>query len=110
MPVSKKRKKKSERKPSGPPISKAELASKKRKITKRQILIYVFSALIILSFLLSFIIGYGGDQSGVTDGADTSSGSNGILFTPVPGSDDTEANDATQPGDESPSSETDTGN
>ena len=60
MPVSKKRKKKRVKKPSGPPLSKAAVASKKRKLTKRQIFIYVFSALIILSFALSFIVGSGG--------------------------------------------------
>ena len=111
MPVSKKRKKKNERKSSGQPISKTEIASRKRKLTKQQILIYVFSALVILSFVLSFIIGYGTKSgSGTTGGADTSGGSNSILLTPVPGSDDTEASDTAQPDDNNSSSESEAGN
>ena len=56
MPVSKKRKKKGT-KPSGPPPSKAEVSGKKRKLSRQQILIYIFSALIIISLAASFIIG-----------------------------------------------------
>lgn len=55
MPVSKKRKKKVI-KPVGPPTSKVEVAGKKRKLSRQQILIYIFSALIILSLAISFII------------------------------------------------------
>jgi hypothetical protein len=110
VPVSKKRKKKNERKPLGPPISKTGITSRKKKFTKQQILIYVFSALIILSFVLSFLVGYGGRRSGTGSGADTSSGSNGILFTPVPGSDNSEASDATRPSDNNTSPESEAGN
>ena len=88
MPLSKRRKKKNRSKPSGPPLSKAEIAARKRKLTTRKILIYIFSILIILSFALSFIVGYGG-HSGTTDpttggGQTGTGGNNGILFTPVP--------------------------
>lgn len=88
MPVSKKRRKKRSYKPSGPPISKAELAAKQRKLTKRQILIYVFSALIILSFALSFVVGYGDSGSVIQD--DT--GNSGILLTPASENTTTEEN------------------
>lgn len=101
MPVSKKRKKKSDRKPSGPPLSKKELATKKNKLTRRQILIYVFSALIILSFILSFIVGTTRTQT-PSNTVDTS-GNGGVLFTPEPGSDDTQADEGNQADEETPS-------
>ena len=64
VPVSKKRKKKTRIKPSRPPISKSAVAGKKKKLTKQQILIYVFSALIILSLAISFIVsGTGGSRA-----------------------------------------------
>ncbi len=60
MPVSKKRKKKGSKKPIGPPVSKSELtAGKKKKLTKQQIFIFVFSALIIISLAASFLVGSG---------------------------------------------------
>ena len=94
MPVSKKRKKKRDNKPSGPPLSKNALVTKKRKISKRQIFIYVFSALIILSFALSFVVKSGGGRSSV---APTVSGQSGeILSTPVPGNNDTRAESTTE--------------
>ncbi len=92
MPVSKKRRKKRSYKPSGPPISKAELAAKQRKLTKRQILIYVFSALIILSFALSFVVGYGDSGSVTQDGSQVDTGNSGILLTPASENATTEEN------------------
>ena len=99
MPLSKKRKKKRSNKPSGPPLSKAEIAARKRKLTKRQIFIYVFSALIILSFALSFVVGYGGGAT--QDGVQTDpGGESGILLTPVPAEDgsNSQSNDTTESG------------
>ena len=90
MPVSKKRKKKRAKSPAGPPLSKKEIAARKRKLTKRQILIYVFSALIILSFALSFVVGFGGGHTG---GVDASSDSGNILNVPVSGQEDTTVED-----------------
>jgi hypothetical protein len=121
VPVSKKRKKKRANKPSGPPQSKTAIATKKRKITKRQILIYVFSALIILSFALSFIVGSGGGSSGPAveggghSGVPNVSGDGGdVLFTPVPGEDSQVEDDAELEDDAEPqnntSSESDTEN
>lgn|GEM_PF-1532921 len=107
MPVSKKRKKKRIKSSSGPPLSKKEVAAKKRKLTRRQILIYVFSALIILSFALSFIVGFGG--RGSSGGTNTSSGTATIQSTPVPSQDATAPVDTGQTQDAQPS-ESDTGN
>jgi cytoskeletal protein RodZ len=56
VPVSKKRVKKRS-KPSGPTPAKNTLTPKKRKFTRQQILIYVFSALVILSLAISFVVG-----------------------------------------------------
>jgi hypothetical protein len=113
VPVSKKRKKKRENKPSGPPQSKSAIAAKKRKITKRQIFIYVFSALIILSFALSFIVGSGGGSSGTAveggghSGVPNVSGDGGdVLFTPVPGEDSQVEDDAEPQNNTSPESDT----
>ena len=111
MPVSKKRKKKREKKPAGPPPSKTVIAAKKRKLTKRQILIYVFSALIILSFALSFVVGSGGgtsSHSGQSGAPDVSDTSGEILFTPVP-DEDSQADEGVEPG-QNMSSESDTEN
>jgi hypothetical protein len=61
VPVSKKRKKK-RIKPSSPPLPKSELGVKKKKLTRQQILIYIFSALVILSLAAGFVISSVGQQ------------------------------------------------
>jgi len=82
VPESKKRKKK-RTKTAGPPPSKQELTSKKKKLTRQQILIYVFSALIIASLAISFIVsGLGGGRSQRQD--PTAGGQDIILATPAP--------------------------
>lgn len=87
MPVSKKRVKKNQRKPTGPPISKKELASRKKPMSRQRIAIYVVSALIILSMAISFIVsGLGGGTPSQTGSTDASSGEI-ILSTPAPGND-----------------------
>jgi cytoskeletal protein RodZ len=84
VPVSKKRKKKRDNRPSRPPVSKQELATRKKKLSTRQILIYVFSALIILSLAISFIVS--SNQGAVPQGQPNASGSDpaSIQATPTP--------------------------
>lgn len=84
MPVSKKRKKKRRARPSGPPPSKEVLAAKQSKLSKRQIAIYVFSALIILSLAISFIIGSVGPATPQTGVPQTTNGENNtLILTPA---------------------------
>ena len=56
MPVSKKRKKKRSSPVAGPPPPRVEVTTRKKKLSKQQIAIYIFSALVILSLMLSYII------------------------------------------------------
>lgn len=88
MPVSKKRKKKNQRKPTSPPISKKELANKKRPMSRQQIGILIISALVVISMAIGFIVSGAGQGGGSTAGhgaSDTSQGQGIILSTPAPG-------------------------
>ena len=101
MPVSKKRKKKTRIKPSGPPVSKVELAGKKKKITRQQIFIYIFSALIIGSLAISFIIG--GLGGGPVPQPQSGNGPSDIVVSPAAESPDEANGDA--PSEESSTAE-----
>lgn len=106
MPVSKKRKKKGT-KPVSPPPSKVEGAGKKRKLSRQQILIYIFSALIILSLAVSFIIGSSPTPAPQSNTQTT-------LSTPLPLNEDTATEESSAPEnsaaptDEAPAGESET--
>ena len=88
----------------GPPPSKNQPANKKRKLTKQQILIYVFSALIIISLAASFLVSSGGS-------APTQDGDQ--VAAPIVGDENILQPEAEQEGDAAPendASESDTGN
>lgn len=94
MPVSKKRKKK-RIKPSGPPLPKSELSAKKKKLSRQQILIYVFSALVILSLAVGFVISSVGSQP-VQPGAPGST-QNTLTSTPATPAEETTEKSETAP-------------
>lgn len=85
MPVSKKRKKKNQRKPAGPPVSKKELANKKRPMSRQQIGILIISALVVISMAIGFIVSGAGQGGGSNGASDASQGQGIILSTPAPG-------------------------
>ncbi|RMF04777.1 MAG: hypothetical protein D6768_02415 [Chloroflexi bacterium] len=85
MPVSKKRVKKNQRKPTGPPISKKELANRKKPMSRQQIGIIIISALVVISMAIGFIVsGAGRGSSGASP---SGSGTATILSTPAHGDD-----------------------
>jgi hypothetical protein len=88
VPVSKKRKK---RQKTRPPIPKSKVAPKK-KITTRQILIYVISGLMILSLAIGFLAGSG--RSSRTVPTSAPQGNNILLATPAP---DDQSDEAAEP-------------
>lgn len=100
MPVSKKRKKKKDYRPVRPPISKQELATRKKKISTRQILIYVFSALIILSLAVSFIVSSG--SPAVPQGQPNAAGSDSGILQATPLQDASEESDPEEADSTSP--------
>ena len=98
MPVSKKRKKK-RTKPTGPPPPKHAKPAKK-KLTRQQILIYIFSALIIMSLAIGFIVGGRGRRSSPQS---SDQPQNILLLTPAHETQEAMPEDATAP-DTSPES------
>ena len=82
MPVSKKRKKKGQ-KPQGPPVKSGVVA--KPKLSKQRILLYIISAVMIISLAASFLVGAGGGHTGVTNQAapQTSDGNNLLTDPPA---------------------------
>jgi hypothetical protein len=99
VPVSKKRKKKRSA-PAAPPPPRAEVVTRKKKLSKQQIAIYVFSALVILSLALSFIIG---NRNTPAVSPDASTGQGVTAPTATPGAD---AEENEQGGAEAAPSET----
>jgi hypothetical protein len=98
VPVSKKRKKTRSSPAAGPPPPRAEVATRKKKLSKQQIAIYIFSALVILSLMLSYIV----SNNTPAVPPDVSTGQ-GVAPTATPGVD---AEEGEQGGDEAAPSET----
>ncbi|MDX1521811.1 MAG: hypothetical protein R3264_09305 [Anaerolineae bacterium] len=84
MPVSKKRKKKRS-KPAGPPPKGG--FTPKPKITRQRIILYVISAVMVITLVASLILGSGGQQhTGTTQSDQTieTSDGNNLLTDPSP--------------------------
>ena len=84
MPVSKHRKKKKQKK-SGPPLPKSLTATPKKKLSTQQILIYIISALVIVSMAIGFLAGGSSRRAGVQP---TPSPQGQDLLLETPASDD----------------------
>jgi flagellar basal body-associated protein FliL len=85
VPESKKRKKNSSyRKPSAPPVAKAELAKKKKPMSRQQIGIIVISVLVILSMAVGFL--FSGSSTSQPVPQTSSTGQEILVSTPAPDS------------------------
>ncbi len=104
MPVSKKRKKKRASNNATTPAVAVQkeggsvvTAPKKKKLTNQQILIYVFSFLVIVSMVTSFLVGQGGSRSAPVELTPTIASEQSSQATPTSGGEKSTPNATEEP-------------